>query len=127
MGKRSLIQRTMPRVFGAWLDKNLSECMFIGGQKHGFTVEKFQACPWYLELPKKLASAEMQVEKDIHTGATLVAEEDSEEEEQVAVTAVVPTTTKKDGKNTKTTKTSTAAGTWETAGTKKALATKEDK
>ena len=85
----------MPRVFGAWLDKNLLECMFTGGQKRRFIVEELQACPWYLEHPKKLAPAEEQAEKDIYMGATVAGEEVSEEEEEVAVTAVVPPTTRR--------------------------------
>lgn len=54
----------MPKLFGAWIDKSLSTCVFTKVQKQRFTVGKLLACPWYLETVWRFAPGEEMDEQE---------------------------------------------------------------
>jgi hypothetical protein len=58
VGKHGIEKKAMPKLFGAWIDKSLSTCVFTKVQKQQFTVGELLACPWYLETIRRFVLGE---------------------------------------------------------------------
>jgi hypothetical protein len=64
VGKHGIEKKAMPKLFGAWIDKSLSTCVFTKVQKQLFTVGELLACPWYLETIRRFAPGEEMDEQE---------------------------------------------------------------
>lgn len=81
LDKGAIERRSMPKFFGAWIDKAMPSCVFTPTQVKVFKLPELQASPWYIECIKNYAPAEEEDEKLAAIAATAPASEDKVEDD----------------------------------------------
>lgn len=93
--KGGIQKRAIPKLLGAWTDKNLASCFFTTTQIRGFSLPELVDCPWYIECRRTYAPAEEEHAKKEATALKVVVEDLSAEEEEEEVAKPSPEKKKK--------------------------------
>ncbi len=93
--KGGIQKRAIPKLLGAWTDKNLPSCFFTTTQIHGFSLSELMNCPSYIECRRTYALVEEQRTKDEAADFKVVVEDLSSEEDEEEVAQETPDSKKK--------------------------------